>query len=410
MKPVDELITTKINSEPFDNSFSSKSEKNNAINEEEVVKHMWQDESFDISANHVIVRERVIKLPETHIFTPIKSVSPVAISKDIPLDETKSEKTTIYVKEYHDVEYSLEPKFKNEPENDFDEFQSAVVVDESIKSVSNKLDILVPQNVFKPTEILQPLSVSKPTQSNSDFLIPQKVNSTSTQNKSNEQTSSDDFDFTEFQAAPCVVNQQPIVTTTPPKEKTNSLTLSPMHLVNSYNKANNVQSENKSKYLNNATSIGESNCDDDWSDFVSSTTTTANAPSRNNDWSDFVSVPIAKPSIPNSSQFPSKPNFSSWNQPISSSSSSKSYAVNHTTSFLSSYHPTDIGIERKNANKPMNITNNFNYGVDQCQDKSYQGMSNGISTILPDLQFAIPNNLINLSRANTSSTSNSGKK
>ncbi|KAG5670430.1 hypothetical protein PVAND_000695 [Polypedilum vanderplanki] len=411
-KPVDELIATKINSEVFDNDFTSKSEKVSAINQEEVVKHVWQDESFDISTNHVVVRERVIKLPETHIFTPIKSVSPVAISKDIPLDENKSEKTSIYVKEYHDVEYSLEPKFKNEPENDFDEFQSAVVVDESIKNVNSKLDILVPQNVFKSTKILQPESATKP-QINSDFLIPQKVNCTSTQKETIEQITSDDFDFTEFQAAPCVVNQQPIVTTTTPpkeKEKVNSITLSPMHLVNSYNKTNNGQSENKTKYLNNAISTGESNCDDDWSDFVSSTTTTINAPSRNNDWSDFVSVPIVKPSIPNSSQFPSKPNFSSWNQPISSSSStSKSYAVNHTTSFLSSYHPTDIG-ERKGTNKPMNITNNFNYGVDQC-DKSYQhGMSNGISTILPDLQFAIPNNLINLSRANTSSTSNSGKK
>jgi hypothetical protein len=423
------LLSPKINLTPESNF--NKSEKTSAT-EEELVKHVWQDEAFDMSSNHVIVRERVIKLPETHIFTPIKSISPVAVSKDIS-DEVKSEKTSIYVKEYHDVEYSLEPKFKSEPiESDFNEFQSAVLNDDSpeiaaaaattfakIDSIKPQppLDILMPQSAEvlkpKPAEILQPQSVFPKTQASADLLMPQKVNYSSAQNGLIEKmttiaTPADDFDFAEFQAAPCISQ-----TTTPPKEKEkpNSITLSPMHLVNSY-KASEAKSDNKMIYLSNATAhssgIQETNCDDDWSDFVSSNID-ANSKSSSSGgecpWSDFVSGPM-KPSITNSSssQFPSKPNFSSWNQPVS-----RPYAVNHTTSFLSSYQPTDMG-ERKAANKPMNITNNFNYGVDQSAKNFQHGVSNGISTILPDLQFAIPNNMINLSRANTTTSNSAGKK
>lgn len=451
----------------LESSLSSKT--TDKVANEESAKHVWTpEESFDLSSNHIVVRERVIKLPETHIFTPIKSVSPVAICKDVSPDDSKSEKTTIYVKEYHDVEYSLEPpknNTKQELDNDFDDFQSAVLEEDekkthsfnsmnnnnksnnsnssnSCKADATKMQILVPQNLEvakpKPTqpplEILQPQSILKP-QPKADLLMPQKVNYSNFHQKEaaveeKERTPSDDFDFTEFQAAPCVApvfQPKPIVTTQSPpqpsaKEKINSITLSPMHLVNSF-KANNEKPENaKLKYLSNATNHDESSFDDDWSDFVSSQTASMSPKSKSNNlnndngWSDFVSVPIVKPppttsNLMNSSQFPTKPNFSSWNQPISS----KPYAVNHTTSFLSSYQPTDMSERKLNSiGQPMNITNNFNYGVDkayQSQQQQHGMMPNGISTILPDLHFAMPNNLINLSRTNsTTSSTSAGKK
>ncbi|XP_035782439.1 flocculation protein FLO11-like isoform X1 [Anopheles albimanus] len=65
---------------------------------------------------------RTIKLPETHIFTPSRGGTPV--SRDITDRD-------IVVREYHDVEYSLESKGNSRKEaepDEFNDFQSAVEV------------------------------------------------------------------------------------------------------------------------------------------------------------------------------------------------------------------------------------------------------------------------------------------
>lgn len=99
----------------------------------------------------ILVRERTIKLPETHIFTPVKSTSPVS-REVISNDDSTS---TIVVKEYHDIEYSLEPKRKTELENEFDDFQSAPVEPSPIIMPSS-LNILEPQKVLLENEICWP--------------------------------------------------------------------------------------------------------------------------------------------------------------------------------------------------------------------------------------------------------------
>ncbi|XP_058467701.1 uncharacterized protein LOC131440442 isoform X2 [Malaya genurostris] len=100
---------------------------------------------------------RTIKLPETHIFTPNKCVSPVSRDSTDRATDTYCEppgdtqfetipSKGIVVREYHDVEYSLdknsrkkyeetEPPARNDELDDFHEFQSvgSVVVANNIK-------------------------------------------------------------------------------------------------------------------------------------------------------------------------------------------------------------------------------------------------------------------------------------
>lgn len=373
------------------------------------------------TSNSILVRERTIKLPETHIFTPVKSTSPVArevISRD-------GSPSTIIVKEYHDVEY-LEPKRKD-LESDFDDFQSATV--EPV--LMPKPSILEPQRVEnKSSTILWP----NPGQIIDDFSFMEIPNDK--KETKNEQPSFNDFkpstknrelpvignspskqpsstveddDFADFQAAPIIPMPNQNINSYQ-AGKNEQLTLSPSKLVSSM-KNQGITSQ-KPSWI---TSMDDdevsrieaafpkckvspkpqpktNNDEDDWSDFVGVPSTQQqinNQPvlnhQKSDDWSDFISVPPVAPiatvnSI--SSQMLSKPNFTSWNQPVS-----RPY-VHHATSFLSS-EPKDF-----NYGQRMNITNNFNY------------QQNGISTILPDLDFAMPRSF-NLPR---SSNESSGKK
>lgn len=397
------------------------------------------------TANSILVRERTIKLPETHIFTPVKSTSPVArevISRD-------GSPSTIVVKEYHDVEY-LEPKRK-ELENDFDDFQSAIV--EPV--LMPPLGILEPQKVEKqksneiswpnPGQIIDDFSFMEISSEKdidtkivnekvvepafNDFKpIPTKSNNIIKRelpvigNSPSKQATTDDDDFADFQAAPIIsmpnqsiklaessAYQSEIVKPMPSKNE--PLTLSPSRLVSSMknqgmssqkpswitsmddDEVNRIEAAFPKCKISPKVSHSKANNadDDDWSDFVGVPTTQHQQlpvlhQQKSDDWSDFVCAPPPAPiatvnSI--SSQIFSKPNFTSWNQP------SKPY-VNHATSFLSS---NSTGYQY-NQRSGMNITNNFNY------------QQNGISTILPDLDFAMPRNY-NLPRGGTES---SGKK
>lgn len=427
-----------------------------------------------IASSNIVVRERTIKLPETHIFTPVKGSSPVArevISRDVSpaSDFTKGSvvvKESIVVKEYHDVEYSLEPKKRIDSDNDFDDFQSAqpTAVDPPLVP----LNLLEPQKVESSTAEIkwpEPGNVTQSASSELDFLesspipaplpAPPKINfslplAPSMNSRKKEQEflkpvigtspteqngTADDDDFNDFQAAP-----------TQPQKKVPSndpITLSPARLQAHHSSQqtawiSSLDDDEISrieaafpKCKPDKKSTQKSNDEDDWNDFVGVTQPPTSLPytqsklpsmiSSNtmqqlskfsngdgDDWSDFVSVPpkvTSRSSGAISSQFQSKPQFSSWNQPIA-----KPY-VNHSTSFLtndtknqsqqftSSNYPY---VTDKMARPSMTITNNFSYGFNHPEtvgaNQNHQPRPNGISTILPELDFAMPKHLINLPR------------
>lgn len=454
--------------------------------------YQWSAETPAPSSN-LVVRERTIKLPETHIFTPVKGTSPVArevTSRDAsPAPDDPYFKGPITVKEYHDVEYSLEPKKKIETDVDFDDFQSAQPTSEPPLV---PLTVLEPIRVEKPANEIkwpEPGNVTQTTSSDLDFLTlstppPQKQSFTlplaaptipplaqpPLTLKKKEQSFSkpvigtsptqlngdgEEDDFNDFQAAPQQIAPMQLTQAPPQPQKVKSndpITLSPARL------AANQPANQKSMWISSMDNdeisrieaafpkckpekkeavLIKHDDEDDWTDFVgasqpssmpfsqsqppstiSSISMNSNPPRLSNgdadDWSDFVSVPppVAKPILSkagaSSSQIQSKPNFSSWNQP------SRPY-VNHTTSFLTN----DTGLHGQqfaSANFPyvtdkmprnsMTIHNNFSYGFNPHE--MYSGVApsagsqrppNGISTILPELDFAMPKNLINLPRS-----------
>ena len=424
------------------------------------------------SSNNILVRERTIKLPETHIFTPVKGTSPVArevISRDVspsPDDPYFTPKGSIVVKEYHDVEYSLEPKKKIDFDNEFDDFQSAQPKTEPPKQPQLvPLNLLEPQKVEKlsteikwpePGKIVEtleldfletvsapPVSAPAPASMTSfNLTLPpppsikkkeQEFSKPVIGTSPTELNGDVDDEFNDFQAAP-------INPSIKPTKKVDQITLSPARLVATAAAANqkspwiSAMDDDEISRIEAAfpkcktekKPAQKSNHDDDWSDFVAvqppsqpPSTISSNNMSRlsngdTDDWSDFMSVPPPVPKIPSakssgaiSSQFPSKPNFSSWNQPIG-----KHQYVNHSTSFLTSGATSQQFtsnnypfVSDKIARQSMNITDNFSYAFnhpDLANSKNnhqqQQQKPNGISTILPELDFAMPKNLINLPR------------
>lgn len=449
----------------------------------DVSAYQWSTEmgsqsQHPAASSNLVVRERTIKLPETHIFTPVKGTSPVArevISREVSPspDDPYFTKGPITVKEYHDVEYSLEPKRKSETEVDFDEFQSALPVS---NPTLVPLPILEPLRIEKSvTEIKwpEPGNVVQPASSDLDFLgtappVLQKPNfnlplapppTISLKKKEpafskpvigtspTEQNGTvEDDDFNDFQAAPA-----PSIPETKKMPSNDPITLSPARLAASVAAD---QSNQKSSWISsfdndevNRIEAAFPKCkperkeapkkddDDDWTDFVGasqppssqsylksqapsmiSSNTMSNPTRLSNgdadDWSDFQAAPsVSKNSAVKSSQFQMKPNFSSWHQPIG-----KPY-VNHTTSFLSN-EPSSQNPQFSSNNYPfviekvprhsMTIHNNFNYnppnmyngttGSSGNHHQQQQTKPNGISTILPELDFAMPKNVISLPR------------
>lgn len=462
--------------------------------------YQWSSEAGfagHLASSNVGVRERTIKLPETHIFTPVKGSSPVArevTSRDAsptPADDAYFPKGPITVKEYHDVEYSLEPKKRLESDGDFDDFQSAQPAVHSSQPLSLS-SLLEPETIRKSsTEIMwpEPGSITQSVSNDLDFLdthtpsielapthleaaptlnfnlssAPSSIVSNTSKRKEQQQTFTrpiigtspteqnginEDDDFNDFQAAPPQLQKQPVKLL----QSNDPITLSPARLVATANKHSNQQSSWISSMDNDEInrieaafpkcktekkSPQKSNGDeDDWSDFVGASQSPASHPfpqpqppstissnamnstsrftnGESDDWSDFVSVPppIAKISSSKSigaisSQLQSKPNFSSWNQPIS-----KPY-VNHSTSFLTKHSgnnnqqftSNNHSYTTDNMPRPsMTITNNFNYNFNHSERQGeaashHQRKPNGISTILPELDFAMPKNLINMPR------------
>lgn len=431
----------------------AKANASNKLELNESSAYQWSDAAHfagPAATSNIVVRERTIKLPETHIFTPVKGTSPVAreVSRDASPapDDSYFPKGAIVVKEYHDVEYSLEPKKRIDSDGDFDDFQSA---QPTVLKANPPLNLLEPQKVENQMEIkwpepgavkadlslLETTPTATPTSKlNFNLPLPPSVATVVSKKKEPEflkpvigtspteqnGTADVDDDFNDFQAAPPRTPQ-------PKKPSNDQITLSPARLV-----AN--QSNQKSSWISSLDddeisrieaafpkcktdkkSLPKSS-DDDWCDFVAVQPPSSQPPSMissntmsslnkfsngdADDWSDFVSVPAKVPSSRSSgaisSQFQSKPNFPSWNQP-----SAKPY-VNHSTSFLTN-DPKGQNSEFVSSNYPyvqrpsMTITNNFAYNF--MGGPGGQAKPNGISTILPELDFAMPKNLINLPRS-----------
>uniref|UniRef100_A0A182SZ84 Uncharacterized protein n=1 Tax=Anopheles maculatus TaxID=74869 RepID=A0A182SZ84_9DIPT len=143
------------------------------------------------SANSVPVM-RTIKLPETHIFTPSRGVTP--ISRDITDRD-------IVVREYHDVEYSLERSAStltaaSKKEADFDEFNdfqsvSSVppVAPDTAAAIISSIDSVRPVIGRSPTEELEKRRQEPIGQSNSGIAVESIDND------------DDDDEFSDFQAA-----------------------------------------------------------------------------------------------------------------------------------------------------------------------------------------------------------------
>lgn len=462
--------------------------------------YQWSTESQQnhLATSNISVRERTIKLPETHIFTPIKGTSPIArevVSRDgspAPDDPYYPAKGSIVVKEYHDVEYSLEPKKKTDPDAEFDDFQSA---QPSATPVILSLNLLEPQKIEAPiTEIKWPEPGTDVQFSNElDFLETEEVSApqikinhplpaapvtalispvvalapvvvlipavSMTKNKETKieiskpvlgtsptQQSNNDDDFNDFQAAP-VMKPTPKVA-----QLSDPITLSPARLAaqQANQKPTWISAMDDDEISRIAAafpkcriekkSINKSNDEeDDWNDFVaakpassifnnsqpsliSSNNMTKLPNGDGDDWTDFVSAPPAIARIPSakssgaiSSQLQSKPNFSSWNQPIG-----KHQYVNHSTSFLTN-EPRNQNQQFTSNNYPyvtekfvrgsISITDNFNYnfnhpeiamssiGSFSSHQQQQKKKPNGISTVLPELDFAMPKNSMGLSRS-----------
>lgn len=468
------------------------------------------------SSNSIIVRERTIKLPETHIFTPVKGSNPISqeVISDDPItvtlaagSETLYAKSQIIVKEYHDIEYSLEmPKADMEADNsDFSDFQSVPV--DNVKetpAVTSAFDLLKPQKVGssamdikwpEPGNVAQPMddafdNIMMTTDENkikstlpppplsstvaatavsavSAIVAPIQLNVNSGlihKKKDNaylkpmigtsptaENGTVEEDDFNDFQAAMPSIPAIPNIVENPIHTKyshlNDSITLSPRRLVPNVNKPeeNHQQSAWISsmdadeidriqaafpKCKTDATkkTAPKTNDDEEWSDFVvvppssahqqpmslpsfassqppstissnylQNSSPVSNGGGESDDWSDFVSVPAKMTAtgakhISISNQFPSRPNFA-WNQ------SKPPASFTHHTSFLSE------APRNPHYNNSVNITNNFNYNyaMNQQQPNFQSQPKPNISTILPELDFALPKPLLNLPRSHSHS-------
>lgn len=475
------------------------------------------------SSNNIIVRERTIKLPETHIFTPVKGSNPISqeVISDDPIttvtlaagSETLYAKSQIIVKEYHDIEYSLEmPKADMEADNsDFSDFQSVPVgnINEAPVLVAPvaaaAFDLLKPQKVGSSSMDIkwpEPGNVAQPMDDAFDNIImtteEHKINSTlppppqpstlaapavvtpivapiqlnvnsgmlnkkkdnaylkpmigTSPTAENGIVEEDDFD--DFQAAMPSIPAIPVIPNivenpihTKYSHLNDSITLSPRRLVPNVNKPeeNHQQSAWISSMdadeidriqaafpkcktdVTKKTNVPKTNDDEEWSDFVvvppssahqqpmslpsfassqPPSTISSNYLQNSNpvsngesdDWSDFVSVPAKMTAngakhISISNQFPSRPNFA-WNQ------SKPPASFTHHTSFLS-----EAPRNQSNYNNSVNITNNFNYNyaMNQQQSNIQPQPKPNISTILPELDFALPKTLLNLPRSHSHS-------
>ncbi|XP_052897192.1 mucin-17 [Anopheles moucheti] len=170
-----------------------------ALSQHYVSSHPQPQPMSISSSPNSVPMVRTIKLPETHIFTPSRGVTP--ISRDITDRD-------IVVREYHDVEYSLEKSAatsissKKEIEFDeFNEFQSVSALPPGLPDTAaaiNLVDSVRPVIGRSPTEELE---------IRSQELIEQTISKT----ERIENNDDDDDEFSDFQAAVLPISAVPPV-------------------------------------------------------------------------------------------------------------------------------------------------------------------------------------------------------
>ena len=255
---------------------------------------------------------RTIKLPETHIFTPHKNSNPISLEvtdrsedflanpdENIPKADNKG---GIVIKEYRDLEYSLE---KKSTDDEFSDFQSVPAV--ISKTVEKKTKV---EKYSKPVFGISPT----------------------------EELDKSDDDFSDFQGA--TLPRPTISDKKTSTSNSSSILLSPTVLMpqranydimghgSNINWPNpGISSDELARFEAAFSSQSDNNTaihaeDDDWTDFVSSQpapkpepTSKINSSQNDDDWTDFISsAPISSTSSSQKYNFTSlPPKFNSWN-------------------------------------------------------------------------------------------------
>lgn len=368
---------------------------------------------------------RTIKLSDTHIFTPIKgtnSISQEVTDHNPPLEAMND----IAFKEYHDVEYNLaKPKNDDILSNYFvgtnENYNLNVLEPQKVGEINWSVDESPVNNHFvinqansghdekvKPN-LLSP--VLKPKQKE-NFSKPVFGTSPTEGTKNCDEF---DEDFSDFQAAPLPVQSL--------SQFSNSNELSAGVKGNQVNDFKTAASSAWNDSLIDAKEIARIEAafpkckvvnekrekegeDDEWSEFVSPPTieqtksvgkekerererekeSTVN--NNDDDWSDFVAMP--PPKLTNhrdfslSSQISSGPRFLSWNQPSLPPQQYFNKANSGNNNFLTLAN--NFGFSSTDATNNQQRTN---------QQHQSQSRNPNIS-LIPELNFSMPKNIINL--------------
>lgn len=401
------------------------------------------DETKIVQSNKVDpfmnVNLRTIKLPETHIFTPLKGSS--TISQEVPIHNeeflTVGESRVfplnkVMVKEYHDLEYNLDKAaydYQYFGPGPFKEPQTAAT--ESNTFVSSILEPEKVDNAKKPVELISVFNnIESPAETGQNATINDLL-----------EAKTDDDDFNDFQAAPISLPTVGSVGLLPSKAPA-PIPIEPIN-ISSLPLSNSNFVEPSSKTSSKSKNLIESE-DDEWSDFVSSLppvpqpTTSINSiivknpletqvkkaeiSSNDDEFGDFVTAqPVSSIKINSNRQTSTSflnngPKFNSWYQPSIPPASNSFPNFNQFQSFATKDH------NHAAVPSSVNITNNFaydggilkahntsskypNYNNQLQKDKlnsSNSSVGNNIS-VLPDLHYSMPSNFISSSPHNTSS-------
>ncbi|XP_035892867.1 uncharacterized protein LOC118503563 isoform X2 [Anopheles stephensi] len=324
--------------------------------------------SSSSSANSVPV-VRTIKLPETHIFTPSRGVTP--ISRDITDRD-------IVVREYHDVEYSLERSAASRKESDFDEFND-------FQSVTSLPTVAPDPPIMGAFDPVRPVIGRTPAEE-LEQRRPEPIGQSTDSSIMAESIDDDDDEFSDFQAAvpPVAAVPAPINRSVTSIQNNRSTTSSPVMLLSPAillpQQANTTTLEKESPTVRQNASTGSINWPDPGIDpdelarfeaafakpsvpaavpvstAAASNQSLPSAPKaaaiEEDEWTDFIS---SKPA----NELSSQSSASSTLPAVAARTGNESGAQEEWTDFISSSAGTTGGYTSQN--RLSSSQNNFNY-------------------------------------------------
>ncbi|XP_053658482.1 mucin-17 [Anopheles marshallii] len=301
-----------------------------ALSQHYVSTHPQQQPMSISSSPNSVPMVRTIKLPETHIFTPSRGVTP--ISRDITDRD-------IVVREYHDVEYSLEKSAatpsSSKKESEFDEFNE-------FQSVS-ALPPVIPDTAaaINPIDSVRPVIGRSPTEElekRSQELIGHTISTT----ERIDNDDNDDDEFSDFQAAVPPISAVPPVNKPISNVQNNrSNTSSPVMLLSPailLPQQANTSMEKESANARKNASTGSIN----WPD-----------PGIDPDEMARFEAAFAKPSV--SASVAGTPNVAS-NQSLASAPKAQAVEEDEWSDFISSKPATEMTIRLSTASVPSGAT------------------------------------------------------